>query len=168
MPCQNLCPACGKTFSSRYNLRAHALTHDDTSEARFVCDICNRIFVNKGYFRDHLNSHIGLREKCQCGAEFVNPSDLTRHKKVCDLTPVKGPAYKCNICKQNFTKCQTLIDHIKGKHKFLKIRVHMWQEISVALFFEETSRQVLLCKVTLVCIFFCILFGEACILLMHV
>ena len=114
-----LCPICGKTFSSSYNLGSHSLQHDSyTAEPKYTCKICNKKYMHKSQFKGHMNGHSGLRETCICGAKFVYPSDLKRHQRVCGSSARRVPTkYQCKICLHLFTKPQPLKDHIAGKHE---------------------------------------------------
>lgn len=108
----HLYPDCGKIFNSQASLYSHSAHH---AVSKYMCKICGEYSQNKTQFQEHLNSHTGYREVCECGAKFVFPGDLTKHKKTCSETS-NTPKYACKICSVKFKGSQGLHDHMKGKH----------------------------------------------------
>ena len=79
-PRAHQCPNCEKTFTRRWNLRTHLLTHEVGRDRPFQCRICL-----KQFYRVHdLDRHQGChgREKtqhCSCGKSFFRKDALRRH-----------------------------------------------------------------------------------------
>lgn len=113
----HFCSDCEKTFGSSSALKVHfSSTHSDQG-GKYNCLYCDKRFMNKTYFSGHLNQHLGLREKCICGASFTFPTDLTRHKKQCKGFTPPAATYDCTVCDKKFRKRHELKEHVMGRHE---------------------------------------------------
>jgi len=76
------CPLCGRSFSHKYNLQRHFLTH--TGERPFCCPHCNRRFTQRGNLNQHMRTHTGERPfKCkECGKDFAQRSTYALHQRI--------------------------------------------------------------------------------------
>lgn len=96
---RHLCLLCGKTYSSKYNLEAHAFVHGSISLSKCLrCSYedCNRTFRGRSAYEYHIHKHYGIRPyKCRnCGTEYGNEDVKRRHEQAC----VDAQSILCNIC----------------------------------------------------------------------
>ena len=78
------CKDCGKIFKSAYNLYRHSLNlHTTNSERKYQCDKCEKGFLIKQIYEDHLNIHRGIKPySCDiCDTKFGNLSNKLHHIK---------------------------------------------------------------------------------------
>ena len=117
----NLCVTCGKTFARKNALADHTLKHTrDTyqspSKRLFVCpfESCNKKFVRKTIYQDHLNTHSDLKPyTCEtCNKQFNGRYRLNFHKRVCS----GGLKFVCDVCNFNLSDPTALKRHKEGKH----------------------------------------------------
>lgn len=102
---------CKKRFFDRYKLKTHMLIHDPNTEAKFICDECQRPFTQLEY----LNCHIRRRHSkvkpysCTfCTKSFAFTHDLSLH-----LTVHTGnKKHICPVCDASFTKAWSLKQHM--------------------------------------------------------
>ena len=78
-------PACGKTFSTKFNLRRHInVSHLDIRA--YSCEVCQKHFASKQNLKEHFFIHTGERPfECpvdKCGRRFRQASQLAFHKKL--------------------------------------------------------------------------------------
>ena len=74
---------CGKILKSWPAMRKHAATHGPRS---FICDICQKAFVENSKLRRHMLVHTGERPfKCEwpgCGKKFSLDFNLKTHMRI--------------------------------------------------------------------------------------
>ena len=89
-----------------------------TSEEKFTCDQCGRIFTLKASFIRHIqNLHEGVKHTCnQCDYQASHQTGLTYHIQ----SKHQGMKYACNQCDQQFTSRSNLTYHIQSKHEGVK------------------------------------------------
>ena len=98
--CIYICEQCSKTFSRKFHLKRHMLSH----ERRFSCSICAETYSRQG--------------------------NLTRHRKFkhdnSDCMPVPGKqdrtGFKCSYCVKTFSRRDNLNRHIKIHHSKSQLR----------------------------------------------
>ncbi|XP_065065660.1 uncharacterized protein LOC135691653 isoform X1 [Rhopilema esculentum] len=84
------CKECNSYFSSSGNLGKHVRrihrgvkiseSKADSSDERFKCTLCEKVFSNAASLREHGRIHTGERIKCsKCSSTFVQRSGLRKH-----------------------------------------------------------------------------------------
>ena len=114
------CELCGLTFCGKYSFLRHLkkIHHQgrkskkEIPAATYKCDVCDKVFSNKFYLRQHSYVHKGsTRHSCDsCDITFCRIDAFYRHlKKVHNKG--QGP-YQCNVCNKRFNTPGNL-----GRHK---------------------------------------------------
>ncbi|XP_044270663.1 zinc finger protein 26-like isoform X48 [Tribolium madens] len=134
------CDICSSGFLSKGALEAHRQKHDGK---RFFCEICKKMFADRGNFTTQLRTHNPdyIREvfTCQtCRKVFRSTSSFKKHLRkhegivetfMCDLCGKKlftregfkthklihsgVKSYICDYCGKTFSQRNTLRDHIR-------------------------------------------------------
>jgi len=80
------CQMCGKTFTRRFNLRAHERSHLDIKP--FQCTMCSQSFCRRHDLKRHERLHTGaVPYSCElCGKGFNRVESHARHKKAANCT----------------------------------------------------------------------------------
>nr|XP_042702530.1 zinc finger protein 501-like [Chrysemys picta bellii] len=102
------CAQCGKSFSQKYSLSQHQMTHQQ--ERPHTCTACGQSFALKSYLVRHLvKRHMGQKpHKClHCGKQFAWSSDLRKHQ----TTHMGQRPYRCPQCGVGFTQRFSLLTH---------------------------------------------------------
>lgn len=108
-PNTHMCEVCGRGFSNRHKLAAHALTHLDRKLTEVQCDICGKWVKNQNTLREHKYTHIECPQKCpHCGKIKKNGRTLQQH--ISGAHPLRR--HQCTFCEKSF-----------NKPKLLKVRV---------------------------------------------
>lgn len=75
---------CDKKFTTRFSLRRHITTHQDSK--MFACVICYKQFALAQYLKEHTYIHTGQKPfKCpyeNCTKAFRQAGKLSMHKKI--------------------------------------------------------------------------------------
>ena len=95
------------------------------------CDICEKEFSTTRSFKRHLNcsSHkLRIENKdnlysCHCGRKFLHISNLSRHKKTCQIPTTEPPQTESNVSQQM----------IEMKQQFEKERDEMKAQIALLM-----------------------------------
>uniref|UniRef100_A0A671K3J8 Hypermethylated in cancer 2 protein n=1 Tax=Sinocyclocheilus anshuiensis TaxID=1608454 RepID=A0A671K3J8_9TELE len=77
----------------------------------FPCNICGKMFTQRGTMTRHMRSHLGLKPfACEeCGMRFTRQYRLTEHMRVHS----GEKPYKCQVCGGKFTQQRNLISHMR-------------------------------------------------------
>ena len=103
------CTACGKVFSSQYNLNAHIKSSHSSSHSLFICEICDKKFKFKTSLTRHMKLHNDETDYffCYlCSKPFSEKWRLERHERthreVVDHS--RATTYlSCRICQKKMT-----------------------------------------------------------------
>uniref|UniRef100_A0A336LZZ2 CSON007068 protein n=1 Tax=Culicoides sonorensis TaxID=179676 RepID=A0A336LZZ2_CULSO len=110
------CNTCDKTFTAKYLLRRHCLTH--IKDKNLQCPECGGMFQSKHYLEGHRRKvHRDKTLPCKfCGTLFKNRSNLRQHEVI--HLPC---AYQCPVCPKAFAIASTLRGHVKAVHPEFKM-----------------------------------------------
>lgn len=77
------CDLCGLAFRQRMLLKVHKVNHHSEGARPHQCEYCPKSFAMRGTLNAHTRIHTGeTRYECQqCGAKFIDLTQLKRHKK---------------------------------------------------------------------------------------
>ncbi|KAB0791847.1 hypothetical protein PPYR_03647 [Photinus pyralis] len=109
------CDKCPKAFNTSSDLHKHKLcVHQDRSEWKYVCTICNRRFPLKTNLDAHTKTHTGERNfACHlCNHKCVNRSVLQRHIK----SHSNIRLFKCTVCVMEYKYQKSLDVHMAKAH----------------------------------------------------
>ena len=112
------CHICGKQLLTPSGFRRHLLAHNE--ENKLKCQFCEKSFAENQFLQQHVDfDHQNIKNfQCEiCSKFFAYKSSWKRHQNVCYMKAEKvRPVFECEICQVQFTKKDTLHDHMKGKH----------------------------------------------------
>ncbi|XP_059044856.1 zinc finger protein 91-like isoform X2 [Achroia grisella] len=117
------CQWCGKRFYTSSRLAEHNVVH--TRERKFECDICGVKLVSKMAVVYHRRRHTGEKPyTCEdCGEKFLSSSRRSEHAK---RRHGKGVMMQCLDCPAMFARSLQLRKHIEKVHKrpqlFIKVK----------------------------------------------
>lgn len=113
----HVCELCGKSFRLRNLLGLH-VTRMHERARNFKCTMCPKAFFQKPDLRDHMKSHLNIRDKiCEtCGKGFTNGHSLIRHRQI--HSEVKK--FECKLCDAKFHQFVGLNGHMKRTHNIAK------------------------------------------------
>ena len=110
------CTICPKETRSKYRLSQHIKQTHDNPEYH-ICDQCNYKTTRKGCLLRHVRIHGEKLECDKCPYTTAWKSLLRSHTEVEHL----GLGHTCNICGVRKTRKWYLEQHMKSKHKELKV-----------------------------------------------
>ena len=78
-----MCDDCGKVLGSRTALATHVRLHASEEDKRHECQVCYKVFTQRGYLKTHMNTHSDSRPySCEfCAMTFIGPTNLSQHRK---------------------------------------------------------------------------------------
>ncbi|XP_017835345.1 gastrula zinc finger protein XlCGF8.2DB-like [Drosophila busckii] len=108
-----LCDKCGVEMKDRHQMREH-MRQEHEEKRPFQCGKCPRNYARKTHLKDHMRSHSVQRDfACGiCERKFKRSQELTRHKRLHQL----GKQYSCSLCDARFRQCSGLYGHMRRKH----------------------------------------------------
>jgi len=114
----NVCCFCGRTSSSKENLRIHIKRHlGINARKNHKCNDCGLHFATPRSLKDHRVRHTGEKpHECpDCKKRFSHRENMKRHH----LLHSGYNPYLCNFCGKGFTRKTTLMEHVALKHEFV-------------------------------------------------
>ncbi|GJQ80881.1 hypothetical protein Trydic_g14139 [Trypoxylus dichotomus] len=101
------CDVCLKIFSQKGHWTAHKRIH--TGERPYGCDHCNRRFTTLGQYRAHLRTHTGEKPwQCEyCAKQFLHHGAWKSHIR----RHKNEMPYQCQQCMKSFTVNSELTKH---------------------------------------------------------
>lgn len=112
----NPCEVCGKIYYNKGYFKSHLRTHSD--ETPFSCSFCSKRFKFKLLLNRHLRIHTGEKPfQCNdCGKRYNDCSDLRRHKRSHGGIE---KTFQCELCERKFYEPKQLRCHIISAHKMI-------------------------------------------------
>ncbi|XP_043256004.1 zinc finger protein 317-like, partial [Colletes gigas] len=109
------CPECPSVVSNLHNLKRHYnLMHGD--HGKLTCTECGQTFTKKYHLATHMITHTGVKHKCdQCNRSFTNIRTFKRHKEN-HVTRKKRYSCTVSGCSEIFEKWLLLCAHLKTQH----------------------------------------------------
>ncbi|KAF5281232.1 hypothetical protein FQA39_LY05118 [Lamprigera yunnana] len=105
-----ICEICGFHCKSKPNLYLHQKKHMGQS---YVCSTCNKRFIRKDVFQEHILRHSDAKVICtECNKDCKNERTLIVHKHLHN----GGNTYKCDKCPRTFSQIANLNTHIDKVH----------------------------------------------------
>lgn len=113
------CDICGKSISSRKNLRVHK-TVKHFKNGNFACNVCGRKFALNRDLKRHMPLHTNERKYVcpYCGLQCKQPGHLTKHIR----THTEVMNWRCDCCFKNFKVQADLKEHCFTEHANIKDR----------------------------------------------
>uniref|UniRef100_A0A182RI13 C2H2-type domain-containing protein n=1 Tax=Anopheles funestus TaxID=62324 RepID=A0A182RI13_ANOFN len=105
------CQACKKTFKTNRGMLQHCTIYHDAQE-KYVCHICERQFITKTNYRNHMRYH--KDHVCGfCNSGWMDETNLLEHVR----TTHKDRLFVCRFCnrKERLKKC--LNRHLRSAHQ---------------------------------------------------
>lgn len=111
------CDLCPKDYSTIALLKKHSVTHTETNY--FICDTCNKRFVDKRYLIGHIRNHCVENSKKEflcnyCSSCYKTNNALKLHLK--GHTDTIQESFNCNICNKRYKQKQHLKLHLLFEH----------------------------------------------------
>ncbi len=88
-----------------------SIPENQTIDNNYKCNICNKTFVKKSYYKQHVISHMKKFECNICKCKFSHHHHLNQHM----ITHENPNSHVCHICNKTFTFKFNLNTHSK-KH----------------------------------------------------
>ena len=108
------CDICESTYSSKYNLKRHAKTHDE--RFTFECTKCTQYFTTDEALKAHQNAkHSGKSHLCtSCGKLFLKKAHLRDQQRRFHQPESLEPSIKCQFegCSKSFQQKEKYYDHM--------------------------------------------------------
>jgi hypothetical protein len=78
-------------------------------DGSYLCHICEKTFVKKSYYKQHVMSHMKTFECTICLRKFSHHHHLNQHM----ITHENPNSHECSICHKKFTYKFNLTTHMK-------------------------------------------------------
>lgn len=114
------CDKCSYIATYSWNMKTHKTTcqgiqkasNPSENKGKISCGSCAFTCVSRSSMYTHRMTHTGVRpHQCtQCGARFINRSNLKKHQKQTSLT---GNLWECASCLHKFPTKRTMERHIQ-------------------------------------------------------
>ena len=87
---------------------------EPNEDGHYDCNICNKIYVKKDYWIDHMKSHENITYTCTiCNKTFTHKQHLIQHSAI-----HKDAQFECNICGLKMNYKVNLKKHKKTHTKY--------------------------------------------------
>lgn len=107
---REVCPTCGKSFSSKSNLTKHMTLH---GEKKFQCSYCPKVFHLEVYLREHITCvHYNIfKFQCNvCGRLLKSKTGLIAHNRI--FHAKNAEVFPCTKCGKVFKQKGNLRSHM--------------------------------------------------------
>ncbi|XP_058058629.1 oocyte zinc finger protein XlCOF6-like [Anopheles bellator] len=107
------CDECGRRFARQSELQRHRRIYH-TTDHPYRCEPCNKIFLSRQSYREHMDSHENVRRfECEtCDRKFVRRRNLINHR----MSHSNQRPHKCTFCETSFKYKSDYNRHQKEKH----------------------------------------------------
>ncbi|XP_052864045.1 zinc finger protein 34-like [Anopheles cruzii] len=107
------CDECGRRFARQTELQRHRRIYH-TTDHPYRCEPCNKIFLSRQSYREHMDSHANVRRfECEiCDKKFVRRRNLINHR----MSHTNLRPFKCALCENTFKYKSDYNRHRKEKH----------------------------------------------------
>lgn len=121
----NRCTVCGKMCATRGDLTQHLLLIHKTTEKRFLCDDCGRVFKTGYHLKNHVKTHASY--SCELCGLSMQSSTFGNHMRYVhsvfktdqsvkpQMTQLKLECKQCHKTYANIKKLRTHIRHYHGE-----------------------------------------------------
>ena len=113
MKCEGMCFQLsndGSLYSLPYpDLKS--IPEEQLEDGSYKCHVCDKTFVKKSYYKQHVMSHMKTYECTICLRKFSHSHHLNQHM----ITHENPNSHECKICHRKFTFKFNLTTHMK-KH----------------------------------------------------
>ena len=112
---KEVCPTCGKSFSSKSNLTKHMILH---GEKKYGCPHCPKFFHLDVYLKEHITCvHYKIfKYQCNvCGRLLKSKTGLIAHTRI--FHAKNSEAFPCTKCKKVFKQKGNLRSHMYSHSK---------------------------------------------------
>jgi len=105
------CEVCGKSFNQKPSLDRHRHMHSGTAK-KHPCDVCGKIFARKDKLKAHLRIHTGEKlYTCEyCDKGFIQKRLYTDHIR---SNHTGEKPYQCTLCDKAYSLSGSLRDHMR-------------------------------------------------------
>uniref|UniRef100_A0A1I8NYU1 Protein krueppel n=1 Tax=Stomoxys calcitrans TaxID=35570 RepID=A0A1I8NYU1_STOCA len=109
-----ICKICANVYPNAELLRHHMYVH----KKPHLCNICGKTFSQIQQYKNHKNSHMGIRPyQCRvCSKEFSDISNRNKHEKNVHSVGKNAKSTECYICNKKYCSLQSLRKHHQNVH----------------------------------------------------